>query len=596
MTVAAGSSAKPRMRFSAVTDLIASLRPVASLLRPYRRWVAGVVAINVGIHIATIAAAVVGATLVGRAITGSPAAELRPLIWAAIALLVPLGVLGWLETVVTHVMSFRLIHDLRLVLYKRFSDLAPAYLLNRRSGDVTRASMADAELIEVFTSHIAPPLVAAFVVPGLALGGLSLIHWALVLVVLPYAVAVASVPTWLLKRARAQGDALRTELGELGANVVDTVQGTREILLLNASEAALERVRNQHRRILRASVAHGRRSGVEQASTDTLVALASISTLATAALLVVQQVIPAADFPAALLLAAGAFAPLVSVSASFREVGQVAAAADRIQALLVERPTVIDTVERAPLMAAQPAAPPAVSFAEVRFSYGPGLPEVLHGTSFEIRPGETVALVGPSGAGKSTCANLLLRLWDVSSGAITIGGHDVRAFPQKDLRQMMAVVPQDVFLFNTTVRENIRMGRPDATDADVERAAEQAQALELIHALPEGWNTVLGERGATLSGGQRQRIAIARALLRNAGMLVMDEAVSNLDAESERAVHAALSAVRSQRTTLLIAHRPSTIRLADRIVVLDSGRVVESGTYQELHASGGALWTLLGSG
>jgi ATP-binding cassette subfamily C protein CydC len=579
----------PRVRFGAVGQLVASLRPVAALLRPYRRWVLGAVLVNVGIYVVTIGAAVAGAALVGRALTGSSVHELRPLIWVVVGLSVPLGVLGWLDTVVTHVMSFRLLHDLRLVLYERFRELAPAYLLHRRSGDVTRAAVADVELLEMFTSHMAPPIVAALTVPALAVVALAAIDWPLALVVLPFAVAVASVPSWLLGRAQAQGDALRTELGALGANVVDVVQGTREVLAAGATDVMLGRVRRQHERILRSSVAHGRRSGIEQASTDALVALAAVATLAMAAYLVVSGSMDRALLPVALVLATGAFAPLISISATFREVGQVAAAADRIQELLSARPTVTDRADE----------PPAneigsrVSFDGVRFAYGDDLPEVLHGVSFAIEPGETVALVGPSGAGKSTCANLLLRLWDVRGGSVGIGGHDVRSFPQRDLRARMAVVPQDVYLFHTTVRENIRLGRPDATDDEVERAADLAKAGDFIRPLPEGWDTVLGERGTTLSGGQRQRIAIARALLRDAPILVMDEAVSNLDAESEQALHAALMEVSSGRTTLLIAHRPSTIRLADRIVVLEEGRVAEIGAYEDLLASGGALARLL---
>lgn len=589
MSVAAHASTGVDRRVGSVRRLVRSLRPVAVLLRPFRAWVAGAVGVNVAIHLLTIASAAAGAALVGRAATGATPHQLWPLVWIIVALLIPLGIFGWLDTWVTHVMSFRLLHDLRLLLYDRFRELAPAYLLNRRSGDVARASMADVELLEVFTSHMAPPMVAALVVPVFVLIALATIDVRLALVVLPFAIAVASVPTWLLKRAQAQGDELRQELGELGANVVDVVQGTREVLAAGASGVMLERIRAQHRRIFTTSVAHGRRSGIEQASTDALVALAAIATLATAAALVANGAVPAARFPVAIVLAVGAFAPLVGVSAAFREVGQVVAAADRVHELMAAQPSVIDRVLE------PPAGPIAsrIGFAGVRFAYASDLPEVLHDVTLTIEPGETVALVGPSGAGKTTVTNLLLRLWDVNDGTVTVGGYDVRDFPQRDLRALMAVVPQDVYLFHTTVRENIRLGRPDASDADVERAATEAQAMAFIDVLPEGWDTILGERGSTLSGGQRQRIAIARALLRNAPILVMDEAVSNLDAESERAMHAALVEVAANRTTVLIAHRPSTIRLADRVVVLDNGRVMEDGPYHRLLDSGGALARLL---
>jgi ABC-type multidrug transport system fused ATPase/permease subunit len=578
-----------RARGGAVRRLIHSLRPVASLLRPYRAWVLGGILLNLGVHLATLGAAVVGAALVGKALTGASASELTPLAWAVVAFVLPLGLFGWLEIVVVHVMSFRLLDDMRRVLFERFRLLAPAYFLRRRSGDVSRASMADVELLELFTSHMAPPLVVAVVVPAVAVVALGFLHPVLALVVLPFALAVASVPSWLLGRAQAEGDRLREELGELGANVVDVVQGTREVLAAGATGLVLDRVRRQHARILHTSIAHGRRSGLEQAATDALTALATIATLAATAALVLNGSIASDRFPVAIVLAAGAFAPLISVSSVFREVGQVSASADRIQELLAASPVVTDTVDEPP----PGSLAPRVEFRDVHFGYGPDLPDVLRGVSFSIESGETVALVGLSGAGKSTCANLLLRLWDVRSGEVTLGGHDVRAFPQRDLRAHIAVVPQDVYLFNTTVRENVRLGRPEAPDEEVERAAALAQAAEFILAMPEGWDTILGERGATLSGGQRQRIAIARALLRNVPILVMDEAVSNLDAESEAVLHAALKEVAARRTTLLIAHRPSTIRIADRVVVLDAGRVIESGRYTNLMESGGALTTLM---
>ncbi len=575
--------------WGAVGHLLRSLRPVAALLRPYRWWVLAAVVVHVLIYAATIAAAVAGAVIVGKAISGATTAQLVPLVWLIAAIVVPLGLFGFLDMYVTHAMSFRILHDLRLVLYRRFHDLAPAYLMQRRSGDVARASVADVELLEIFTSHVAPPAVAAFAIPVLALAALGIIYPVLAVVVAPFVVLVASVPSWLLDRARRQGQQLREELGELGASVVDMVQGTREILAAGAQQQSIGRVRHQHRTILAASIAHGRRAGIEQAATDALVGLAVIASFVAAVLLEVHGAITRAELPVVIVLTAGAFAPLITLSATIQEIGQVAAAADRIHALLRAEPAVTDTHTGPPPVLASSR----VTFSGVTFSYRTGLAPAVRDVSFDIEPGSTVALAGHSGAGKTTCINLLLRLWDTDHGAIRVGGHDVRDFRQDELRAQIAVVPQDIHLFHASVADNIRIARPGATGDEIEAAARDAGVTSFIAALPDGWDTLVGEQGTSLSGGQRQRIAIARALLRGAPILVLDEAVSNLDAEAERDLHRALHRVAASTTTIIIAHRPSTMRLADRLIVLEHGQVVENGTYDQLADGSGPFARLI---
>ena len=226
--------------------------------------------------------------------------------------------------------------------------------------------------------------------------------------------------------------------------------------------------------------------------------------------------------------------------------------------------------------------PPDIRFEHVTFRYQDGQEAAVKDLSFQLSPGETVALVGSSGAGKTTCTNLLLRYWDVEDGCISIGGTDIREISLDSLHQMTSAVLQEVYLFHTTIRENIRLGKPDATDQEVEWAAKAALAHEFILQLPEGYETKVEERGSSLSGGQRQRIAIARALLKNAPILIMDEAVSSLDTENEKEIQHTLNTVCRDKTILLVAHRLSTIASADRLIVLDHGRVVQTGRHEDL--------------
>ncbi|MEN8839651.1 MAG: ATP-binding cassette domain-containing protein, partial [Octadecabacter sp.] len=216
----------------------------------------------------------------------------------------------------------------------------------------------------------------------------------------------------------------------------------------------------------------------------------------------------------------------------------------------------------------------------------PGV-QALAGVSFAVEPGETVALVGPSGAGKTTIIQLLLRFYDPSSGRVTIDGDDLRDLDRADFRRHMALVPQDPVIFAASARENIRFGRPDATDSEVETAAKAAAAHDFLSALPEGYDSYVGERGVMLSGGQKQRIAIARAILRDAPVLLLDEATSALDAESERAVQSAVDTLSKDRTTLIVAHRLATVKKADRIIVFEEGKIAAIGTHDDLVAEGG---------
>jgi ATP-binding cassette subfamily B protein len=285
------------------------------------------------------------------------------------------------------------------------------------------------------------------------------------------------------------------------------------------------------------------------------------------------------------LYAVFAAAGLGQLSEVWGEISQASGAAERLFEILNVRPAIVP-----PARPAELPQPPRgeLSFENVRFAY-PSRPEiaVLDGVSFAVRRGEKLAIVGPSGAGKSTVFHLILRFYDPISGRVTFDGTPLTEVDPVALRRRIALVPQDAVIFATSIRENIRFGRPEASDAEVERAAELAHAAEFIGKLPQRFDTPVGERGVTLSGGQRQRIAIARAILRDAPLLLLDEATSSLDAESETLVKSALERLMTDRTTLVIAHRLATVLSCDRILVIEAGRIVEQGTHEKLVAAGG---------
>ncbi len=539
---------------------------------------------------ATIAAAALGAYMVGQVARGATAADLRVPAVALGAAVILRAVMAWAEMWVAHDLAYRILAELRGRLYSALERLAPGYLIQRRSGDIASAAMADIETVEWFYAHTVGSFVVAVVVPLLAFAALGAMHWTLPLALLPFALLVAGAPLVLRRRAARQGDALRADLGNLNAEVVDGVQGLRELVAFGYQRRFLANLESHSNRLVRSQLVYGMRAGIEQGAVVAFMSCGMLSVIAVAAVHVSRGDLDPAYYPVAITLAVFVFVPILAIASVAQNLGIVFASADRAFHLLLEPAPVTD----APGATAPDSdVEPRVSFAGVTFGYPGGGDPALQDVSFEIAPGETVALVGHSGAGKTTCASLLMRFWDADSGTIAIGGYDVRRLPQRSLRELIGWVPQDIYLFNSSLRENIRMARPDATDAEVEDAARAALAHEFITEMPRGYDTVAGERGVQMSGGQRQRIAIARALLKDSPVLVLDEAVSSLDTRNEQELNLALHAVRQGRATLVIAHRLSTIRSADRIVVLEEGRVVEQGAHDDLLAHGRVYRSLI---
>lgn len=481
-----------------------------------------------------------------------------------------------------HVMGARMESRMREDLFDAYQRMSFSFFDRNKSGDLMSRLVSD--LFDISeTAHHGPEflligaveIVGSFVILGFVNVPLTLVLAAVLVVLTAYNLRANL-------RMKAIFRENRVRISNVNSRVEDSLAGIRVVKGFAAEDVEKDKFRTSNDAYLDSKVRMYRAMGTYQAGIAALMGALYTVIVCLGGWLIARGQMQPQDL-ATFALYITLFTTPIDNILNFTETFQKAIAGfRRFEEMLVAEPDVKDAPGARPLAVTRGA----ISYRGVHFSYDEG-PEVLHGLDLTVRPGSTVALVGPSGGGKSTICALLPRFYDVRAGSVLIDGQDVRDVTVRSLRQAIGIVQQDVYLFDGTIAENIAYGRPDATADEIREAAREANIEEFVESLPDGFETMVGERGARLSGGQKQRIAIARVFLKDPQVLILDEATSALDNESERAVQRSLARLSHGRTTIVIAHRLSTIKGADEIVTIDHGRVAEKGTHDELLARGG---------
>ncbi len=558
------------------------LRSFLPFARPYRTPLILTVlsmTLLVGVQLAAplLVRRLVGAIEAGN--TGPDAYRLVTLL-ALAALLIYLARAGleFVRSYMAHVAGWGVVADVRRAMYRHLQRLSLRFYEDKQTGQLMSRTVNDSDLLEKLIAHAVPDvLVNVFMLLGVS----AVLFW-----LNPALMLLTLLPVPLILLAM-RGFAIyvhpafvkrQIELGELNAILQDNLSGMREIKTFTREAAEEERVgsrlENYKRSLLRALKL--------MATFEPFVNLAAgvgfIVVIYFGGRMALAGTLPVADLVTFFLYLELFYAPIRQLSSAWEQVQEAVAGAERVDELLSETPDIDD---RPGAVTLPGRARGDLRFENVSFAYLPGR-GVFEDISLDVPAGSVLALVGPTGAGKTTLASLIPRFYDVTQGRVTLDGHDVRDLSLSSLRGQISIVLQDVFLFHGTVRDNLLFGRPDASEAELHAAARAANAAGFIERLPEGYDTLIGERGVKLSGGQKQRLAVTRAILRDAPVLILDEATSAVDTQTERLIQEALERLMVGRTTVVIAHRLSTVRKADQIVVLGEGGILERGTHIEL--------------
>lgn len=493
------------------------------------------------------------------------------------------------ERLVSHSLTFRLLAQIRTWFYGRIEPLAPAQIQAYRSGDLLSHLVGDIEELQNIYLRIVAPIVVAILTTLLTCYVFTIFHTLLAWVALAFLITAGlGIPALSHLLARGLGREQLAELATLKAQCVDNIQGLPELLVFGQVEEQQRRLHTLNRSLGRIQRRMALITGLHQMLNEAAMNLATWTILVLAIPLIIAREVNSVYLAFLTLFILASFEAIQPLGEAFQFLGHALAAGERLFKVVDARPRIVENAQPQSLPAADKGY--TLTFDHVHFAYetatseGPEEPtvEVLHDITLTLRPGQRVAIVGPSGAGKSTLVRLLLHFWDPTQGGIYLNGQDIRSFALNDLRSLLGVVAQDTHLFSTTIRNNLLLAKADAAQDDIEHALTQAQLTDSIARLPDGLDTWVGEQGLQLAGGEKQRIAIARTLLKNAPILILDEATANLDTQTEHELLAALTTLMHERTTLVITHRLIQMEHMDEILVLDQGRIVERGTHHDL--------------
>ncbi len=558
-----------------------------SYVKPYRLQLllAGVAMLIVSA--ATLVLPAVAGTLIDSVFVKQDAAALNRLALGLVVVFIIQAVAIFTQSYFLNWVGEKVVADLRKATYSHLQSLSLGFFNNHRTGELMSRTTTDVTLVQVAVTNNLISLLQSLVTLA---GGLVLIitkNWQLTLLIILLIPFLTFIAVTFGRRVRKLAKEVQEEIGKSSSLLAETLSNEKTVKAFAREEYEINRYNTQVDRIFRLAVIRSRIGATFGAVISFVVFSSITAVLWYGSNEVLAGHLSPGDLVSFLIYMGVVAGPIGQLTGLYTQFQQALGGADRIFELLDTVPTIAD----APGALALPPVKGLLKFEDVWFEYDEKTPVLRHMT-FEATPGKVVALVGPSGAGKTTIASLIPRFYDPTTGRVTIDGHDIQQVQSISLREQIGIVPQEPVLFGMSVRENIAYGRLEATDAEIEEAARAANAHEFIERLPEGYATMVGERGVKLSGGQRQRIAIARAILRNPRILILDEATSSLDNESESLVQEALERLMTNRTTIVIAHRLSTIERADKIVVIEAGQVVEQGTHSELMEREGLYYRL----